>query len=122
MLATPEIGYITNSTFEIGEKDGTPFTLNTAYTINTDKIFLLSHTEVNLSSSPNLGSVLDAYVDAGDAERIKKRTSNNQAYYWWLRAAYPSSAHNVRSVLTPGTLSNGNAYVSVGAPAACIIQ
>ena len=122
VLATPEIGYITNNTYEIGEKDGTPFTLQTPYTISTDKIFLLSHTEVNLSASPNIGTVLDAYVNAENADRIKKRTSNNQAYYWWLRAAYPSYANGVRIVSTSGALNDSYAYGSFGAPAACIIQ
>lgn len=39
---------------------------------------------------------------------------------WWLRAANPSNANNVRNVNTSGALNNNNAYNSNGAPADCI--
>ena len=95
VLATPEIEYITCNEFEFGSIGDIPFKLQTPYTIAEDKIFLLSHTEVNLSSAPNVGTVLDAYVGAGNADRIKKRTS---------------------------ALYSNYANVAYGAPAACIIQ
>ena len=122
VIGTPEIEYITNNDFEFGSIDGTPFALQTPYTIATDKVFLLSHTEVNLSSAPNVGTVLDAYVGAGNDDRIKKRTSNNNAYYWWLRTPSPSHAYIERYVYSSGALYNNVAYYSLGAAAACIIQ
>lgn len=122
VLATPEIEYITCNDFEFGSIGDIPFQLQTPYTIAEDKIFLLSHTEVNLSAAPNVGTVLDAYVGAGNADRIKKRTSNNTAYYWWLRTPYPSGASSERNVYTSGALNNSGANLAHGAPAACIIQ
>ena len=122
VIGTPEIEYITCNDFEFGGIDGTPFTLQTPYTIATDKIFLLSHTEVNLSSAPNVGTVLDAYVGAGNADRIKIRTSNNTAYYWWLRTPYPSYAIHERIVNSSGALNGHIANYTNGAAAACIIQ
>lgn len=122
VIATPEIEYITCNDFEFGSIGDIPFKLQTPYTIAEDKIFLLSHTEVNLSSAPNVGAVLDAYVGAGNADRIKKRTSNNTAYSWWLRTPNPSSAYNERNVHTSGALNYNVANHAYGAPAACIIQ
>ncbi len=122
VLVTPEIEYITCNDFEYGGIDDTPFGLQTPYTIAEDKIFLLSHTEVNLSSAPNVGTVLDTYVGAGNEDRIKKRTSNNNAYSWWLRTPYPSNAYYERCVYTSGALYNDGANFAYGAPAACIIQ
>ncbi|WP_019678145.1 DUF6273 domain-containing protein [Ruminococcus flavefaciens] len=122
VLATPEIEYITCNDFEFGSIGDIPFKLQTPYTIAEDKIFLLSHTEVNLSSAPNVGTVLDTYIGAGNEDRIKKRTSNNSAYTWWLRTPYPSNASTERSVLTSGALNGSLASHADGAPAACIIQ
>ena len=122
VLATPEIGYITNNVFEIGGIGDTPFALQTPYKISGEKIFLLSHTEVNLSSTPNVGEVLDKYVGAGNEDRIKIRTSNGQAYHWWLRTPHPSYAYIERFVLSSGALDNNYAYNTIGAAAACVIQ
>jgi hypothetical protein len=58
VLATPSITNIANNTFEYQSLNGDTFTLNTEYTINTDKLFLLSHSEVNLSASLSLCGVL----------------------------------------------------------------
>ena len=122
VLATPEVEYITCNDFEFGSIGDIPFQLQTPYTIAEDKIFLLSHTEDNLSSAPNVGTVLDAYVGAGNADRIKKRTTNNTAYYWWLRTPYPSTASIERYVVTSGALYNDFEHNASGAPASCIIQ
>lgn len=122
VIATPEIEYITNNVFEIGNIGSTPFALQTPYKINDEKIFLLSHTEVNLSSVPNIGEVLDKYVGAGNSDRIKYRTSNGQAAVWWLRTPYPSYAYGERSVYSSGALNNNSAYYTYGVAAACIIQ
>ena len=121
VLATADIKDVANNVFEITGLDGKSFTLNTAYDIK-DKIFILSHTEINLSSAPNVGSVLDYYVNAGNTKRIKYRKDNNNAYYWWLRVPTPSYAFTVRCVVTSGALYYGHAFDSFGAAAACIIQ
>ena len=85
-------------------------------------MFLLSHTEVNLSSSPNIGSILDYYVNADNTKRIKYRKDNNNAYYWWLRAPYPSYAYAERYVTSAGSLNSSGAHNSRGSAPACIIQ
>lgn len=121
MLALPNIQTVANNLFETTGYDGKSFTLNTAYDIK-DKIFLLSHTEVNLSTSPNVGSVLDYYDNATNAKRIKYRADNGDAYYWWLRTPYPTGAYYVRGVNTTGALSGSTASGSIGVAAACIIQ
>ena len=121
VLATPAIKGVANNYFEYPSLDGTTFTLNAQYDIN-DKIFLLSHTEVNLSATPTLGTTLDYYVDATDTKRIKKRKSNDTATAWWLRTPNPSSGHNVRGVNSSGALNSNYANNSNGSAAACIIQ
>ena len=95
VMATPEIKSRTNSYFETTSLDGTTFTLSTDYIITTDKMFLLSPVEVGFSTTDTtIGTLLDYYVDATNETRIKKRKSNNTAYYWWLRTPYPSYAHD----------------------------
>ena len=121
VLATADITDVTNNLFESTGLDGKSFTLNTAYDIK-DKIFILSHTEVNLSSSPNVGSVVDYYTNADNTKRIKYRKDNNNAYYWWLRTPSPSGARTVRNVITSGALNSDLASSSLGVAAACIIQ
>ena len=121
VLATADITTVANNVFETTGLDNIEFTLNKPYAVK-DKIFILSHTEVNLSSSPNVGSVLDYYVNAGNAKRIKYRKDNNSAYYWWLRAPYPSYGSLVRFVSSSGALYYISAYNTIGVAAACIIQ
>ena len=123
VLATPSITNIANNIFEYQSLNGDTFTLNTEYTINTDKLFLLSHSEVNLSSSPTLGTVLDYYIDADNTKRIKyDRTNNSTARYWWFRAPLPTSAIIVRICNTSGALGDTSAYGGYGCVPACIIQ
>lgn len=123
VLATPSITNIANNTFEYQSLNGDTFTLNTEYTINTDKLFLLSHSEVNLSASPTLGTVLDYYVDADNTKRIKyDRTNNSTARYWWFRTPIPTHAGLVRLCTTSGALNNDGAYIGSGCVPACIIQ
>lgn len=121
VLATPTVNCITNNLFEYPSLDGTTFSLQTAYTV-TDKLFPVTHSEINLSASPNVNSVLDYYVGKGNADRIKYRKDNGNAYYWWLRTPLPTYATNVRLVLTSGALNNSNATNTHGSAAACIIQ
>lgn len=123
VLATPSITNIANNTFEYQSLNGDTFTLNTEYTIDTDKLFLLSHSEVNLSSSPTLGTVLDYYVDADNTKRIKyDRTNNSTARYWWFRTPNPAHAGIVRNCLISGALSSNFASNGFGCVSACIIQ
>ena len=123
VLATPSITNIANNTFEYQSLNGDTFTLNTEYTINTDKLFLLSHSEVNLSASPTLGTVLDYYVEADNTKRIKyNRTNNSTASYWWFRMPYPTDAISVRICYASGALVNYGANGGRGCVPACIIQ
>ena len=121
VLATPTVNCITNNLFEYPSLDGTTFSLQTAYTVK-DKLFPVTHTETNLSSTPNVDSVLAYYTNAQNTDRIKYRKDNGNAYYWWLRTPYPASAHHVRGVNTSGALSNFTASGTLGSAAACIIQ
>ena len=121
VIATPTVDCITNNLFESPSLDGTTFALQTAYTVK-DKLFLVTHTEINLSSAPNVDSILSYYTSAGNAERIKYRADNGNAYYWWLRTPYPTSAHGVRYVVSSGALSGTNALNTYGSAAACVIQ
>lgn len=123
VLATPEITHITNNIFEYPSLDGRTFALNTEYKINTDKVFLLSHTEVGLSSSPNVGTILDYYSTHNtNADRVKYRLDNGTAYYWWLRTPYPTYAYLFRHCYTSGALYDYPATSSRGVAPAYIIQ
>ena len=123
VMAKPAIQSRTNSYFETTSFDGTTFTRSTNYTITTDKMFLLSPMEVNFSTTDTtVGSVLDYYVNADNAKRLKYRKSNGTAYYWWLRTPNPSTAYYVRSVYSSGASSNNTAVNSYGVASACVIQ
>ena len=121
-IATPTITCITNNVFEYGaDASGTAFAKQTQYTVK-DKLFLLTHSEVGLSSASDIGSTLAYYVGATNSKRIKYKTDGTTPYYWWLRTPYPSYANLERGVYTSGGLSNTNSYYSYGGAAACIIQ
>lgn len=123
VLATPTIQSRTNSYFETTSLDGTTFSLSTNYDITTDKLFLLSPMEINFSTTDTtVGTVLDYYANATNADRIKIRTSTGAAGYWWLRTPYPSRAYYVRGVFTSGALTSTYAYNSIGSAAAWVIQ
>lgn len=121
VLATPTVNCITNNLFEYPSLDGTIFSLQTAYTV-TDKLFPVTHSEINLSSSPNVNSVLDYYVSAQNADRIKYRKDNGNAYYWWLRTPYPASDDAALLASTSGTLYDRYVNGTNGSAVACIIQ
>jgi hypothetical protein len=123
VLATPTIQSRTNSYFETTSLDGTTFSLSTNYDITTDKLFLLSPMEVNFNTTDTtVGTVLDYYVGATNADRIKIRTSTGAAGYWCLRTPYPSNASAVRIVGTSGALGTNYAHYSIGLAAAWVIQ
>lgn len=122
VLVKPTIKSRTNSYFETDSLDGTNFSVSTDYTITTDKMFLLSPNEVGLNADTTIGSTLDYYLNATNADRIKYRASNGAAYYWWLRTPGPTYASNVRSVHTSGALNGSHASYACGVAAACVIQ
>lgn len=123
VLATPTIQSRTNSYFETTSLDGTTFSLSTNYNITTDRLFLLSPMEVGFSTTDTtVGTLLDYYINATNDTRIKKRKSNNTAYYWWLRTPDPSTCVHFRIVSTTGSLSGSHANSLLGLPAAACIQ
>ena len=120
VLATPTVNCITNNLFEYPSLDGTTFSLQTAYTVK-DKLFLVAHTETNLSASPNVDTVLDYYIDADNTKRIKYDRTNT-ARYWWFRTPTPTGAGSVRGCSTSGALVSNGAGNGFGCVPACIIQ
>ena len=79
-----------------------------------DKVFPLSCTEVNLSGDHVCGSKLAIFSDnssriatvsASAAANSNYDVDANQAWYYWLRDAYASSAHGARYVYAGGALS-----------------
>lgn len=121
VLATPEITCITNNIFEYPSLDGTEFSLQTQYTIR-DKVFLPTHTEINLPSNPNVGSVLSYWVGSTNVDRIKIRRSTGVAYYWWLRTPYPTYASLFRFCNASGALNSYTSNYYLGVAPAYIIQ
>ena len=119
-LAAPQITCITNNVFEYGDIDGVPFELQTAYTVK-EKMFLLTHTELNLSATPNVGNVLPYYVGADNTKRIKRLKSNNDAAPYWLRTCLTNAA-NERRVNTNGERDYDLSMNTGGVAAACVIQ
>ena len=115
VLATPVINTPT-SIFEYPSLDGTTFIptpngtsqANTNfYNIYTDKMFLLSHTDINLTATPNTQSntgdniIQQYYIKYNtNNDRIKRYRSNNNVSTWWLRTPYPTYASNVRFILS----------------------
>lgn len=88
----------------------------------TDKVFLLSCTEVGLSGDHVCGTEFSIY--SSDAARIAKPTadavsnseytdsslSTSSGWYWWLRDAYASNSRLARYVNSTGALGNNYAY------------
>ena len=90
----------------------------------TDKIFLLSNTEVGLANENSIaeGSLLPLFSD--NASRIayatqqcinntksgSKPSGTTAGWYWWLRTPSAGGANNVRCVYADGTLNSYRAY------------
>ena len=87
----------------------------------TDKVFLLTCTEVGLAGDHTAGVKLAMFSD--NTSRVATVTpecvansnysSNpaaNSAWYWWLADAYAGSANNARYVDSDGALGWGGAY------------
>ena len=93
----------------------------------TDKMFLLSGTEVGFSTDTAEGSLLEGF-DSTNGSRLAYPTADavansdysnssfnvGAAWYWWLRGAYASHSHYVRNVSTDGTLSDFSACNGYG--------
>ena len=112
----------TNGIHETNSLDGTAYTTNQVYTLS-DKFFLLSRPEIWGtwdSTSYKDGELLDYYDGLTDTER-KKYDENGSVRTVWLRSPYPSNAFSVRFVFTAGSVLSGDAHISYGVAAACII-
>ena len=123
VIAKPKIQGRTNSYFETKSIDGTTFSLNTNYNIQTDRLFLLSPMEVGFTTTDTtVGTLMGYYNGATDAKRIKYRKSDGNAYYWWLRTPFPSYCNSFRRVITTGSLNGSRADYNLGLTAAACIQ
>lgn len=88
----------------------------------TDKVFLLSCTEVGLSGDHVCGTKFSIY--SSDAARVAKPTADavsnseykdsslntSSGWYWWLRDAYASYSYDARFVYEAGALNGNYAY------------
>lgn len=90
----------------------------------TDKVFLLSNTEVGLANENNVaeGKLLPLFTTADSsrlayptAEAVSKSEYTNtnlaasKAWYYWLRSPYAGYSFLARNVLSSGALSNNSA-------------
>lgn len=98
--------------------------------INTEKVFLLSRTEIFAGDEVVAGenSAYEYYSDfsdsataSGSADKNRIKYRNGVAKAWWLRSPYASYAYYVRSVISTGALSYSYATYSVGVAPACVI-
>ena len=121
VLATPTIPCRTNTVFETGSIGETQFALDTAYTVR-DKMFLPSHTELNLdiTTAPTIGSTWSYFTT--DAQTKRVRTYNGAATSYWLRSAIPADAYRVYSVGSGGSYGLEATNGSIGVICACTIQ
>lgn len=122
VLATPTIPCRTNNVFETGSIGETPFALDTAYTVR-DKMFIPSHTELNLSISgaPTIGSTWSYFTTNAQTKRV--RTYNGTATDYWTRSAISANAYQVYSVGSGGSYGLQHTNTSTpGVVCACTIQ
>lgn len=92
----------------------------------TDKVFLLSNTEVGLANENGIveGKLLAMF--SNDASRVAYPTTEavtkseykdatnlvaSKTWYYWLRSPYASYSYSARSVSTSGTLNDNSAYI-----------
>lgn len=104
----------------------------------SDKIFLLSNTEVGLANENNIaeGSKYMLFSDNNSriakptAEAVSKSTYSNSsfnvnsAWYWWLRSPIAGDSNSARLVNTDGSLNRYNSayYGNRGVRPACAIS
>lgn len=101
----------------------------------TNKIFLLSKTEVGLGNENNIAEGTQyTYFNSADRRKCKctaeaiansnygSNPTVNDNWYWWLRTPYASYAYRARGVISDGTLDSSGAYYgSNGVRPACSI-
>lgn len=122
VLATPTIPCLTNNVFETGDIDGTPFALDTAYTVR-DKMFIPSHTELGakFSGVPTIGSTW-SYFSTGASTKWP-RTYNGTSTSYWLRSPKNDSSTDFYTWNSAGHFSTKEASTtSYGVICACTIQ
>lgn len=103
----------------------------------SQKVFLLSTTEVGLANENNIaeGSKYALFSDNTSrlayptAEAVSKSEYTNsslaasKAWWWWLRTPYSGSSYNARIVSSDGTLNGSNTYSgSSGVRPACVLH
>lgn len=104
----------------------------------TQKIFLLSNTEVGLANENNIaeGSIYALFNTAGNriayptavaVVRSKYKNdslSADKPWHWWLRTPSASSSYNARIVTASGTLGGNNCayYGHYGVRPACVVS
>ena len=103
----------------------------------SDKIFLLSNTEVGLANENNVaeGSKYSLFSDNNSrlayptAEAVSKseykdgNLASGKPWYWWLRSPYAGFSHSARIVSTDGSLYYNNSYGgNIGVRPACAIS
>lgn len=108
-----------------------------SYEDTTQKIFLLSNTEVGLANENNIaeGSIYDLFKTASNriayptAEAVAKSEYKSDGlavgkpWWWWLRTPYASSSYYARYVSTDGTLGSYVAYYGgSGVRPACVVS
>ncbi|WJY27491.1 DUF6273 domain-containing protein [Sporosarcina trichiuri] len=94
----------------------------------TDKVFLLSNTEVGLANENSIAEGSKLALFTTDASRVAKPTAeavSNAVYtnasfnasagwYWWLRSPYAANSGSSRVVNSSGALNNYFAYYGYG--------
>ena len=108
-----------------------------SYEDTTQKIFLLSNTEVGLANENNIaeGSIYALFKTASNriayptAEAVAKSEYKSDGlaagkpWWWWLRTPYASSSYRARNVYTDGALySSGAYYGNGGVRPACVVS
>lgn len=108
-----------------------------SYEDTTQKIFLLSNTEVGLANENNIaeGSIYDLFKTASNriayptAEAVAKSEYKSDGlavgkpWWWWLRTPGASDSYRARYVTTGDTLSYNNAYTgNYGVRPACVVS
>ena len=99
---------------------------SSAVTATTDYFFLLSEYEVfgNITYSNTYEANYQqqyAYYSAGNSKVKYQHNSTGSAAHWWLRSPSAGNSHSFVFVNTVGTVSNANAYYSLGfAPGFCV--
>lgn len=90
----------------------------------SDKVFLLSNTEVGLANENSIaeGNLMSLFSSASNrianptakavtkSEYTHASLASDKPWYWWLRTPYASNSNYARSVNTDGSLYIYNAY------------